>query len=330
MSKDVLPTVDDVVEAAERIASWIIETPVLESQLLNQRLGCRVLLKAECLQHAGSFKVRGALNRLLGLSHAERAAGVVAFSSGNHAQSIALAGRWLGVPVTVVMPDDAPEIKLRNTRAWGAEIVSYNRRHEDREQIAAELAQRRGCALVPPFDHPDVIAGQGTVGLELAQFADRHGIELEQVYVPCGGGGLIAGCALALRAAFPSCEVQPVEPEGWDDTLRALASGDRQRVEGHPATLCDGLMASTPGAMTFALNRKLLGRGVTVTDSEVRYAIAFAARHLRLVLEPSGAVALAAVLKREHRSGATVAVVLSGGNVDLALLRGVLEEFPEL
>jgi threonine dehydratase len=325
---DELPTVNDVVEAAERLADWIIETPVLESQVLNQRLGCRLLLKAECLQHAGSFKIRGALNRLLRLSHAERAAGVVAYSSGNHAQSLALAGLWLGVPVTIVMPSDAPEIKLQNTRAWGAEVVTYDRHREDRERIATELAQRRGCALVPPFDHPDVIAGQGTVGLELAQFADRHGVELMQVYVPCGGGGLIAGCALALRAAFPECEVLPVEPDGWDDTLRSLRSGERQQVVGHPPTLCDGLMARTPGAMTFALNRERLTMGLTVADGLVRHAIACAIRHLRLVLEPSGAVALAAALGQRHTPGTAIAVVLSGGNVDRALLRATLEEFP--
>jgi threonine dehydratase len=323
-----LPTLEDVADAAARVSDWLIATPCLESQLLNQRVGHRVLIKAECLQHGGSFKIRGALNRLLRLSHAERAAGVVAFSSGNHAQSVALAGKWLGVPVTIVMPSDAPSVKQFNTRMWGAEVVLYDRQRQDRERLAAKIAEQRGAALVPPFDHPDVIAGQGTVGRELAQYARRRILELSRVYVPCGGGGLIAGSALAVRAAFPDCAVIPVEPEAYDDTLRSLRSGERQVVKGHPVSLCDGLMARAPGVMTFALNRRLLAPGLTVTDAEVRHAMAFALRHLRVVLEPSGAVGLAAVLKGPAPAGGVSAVVLSGGNVEPELLRSVLAEFP--
>ena len=326
---DGLPTSEDVAEAAVRLLDWVLATPCLEAQMLNQRVGHRVLVKAECLQHGGSFKIRGALNRLLRLSHDERRAGIVAFSSGNHAQAVALAGKWLGVPVTIVMPSDAPSVKQFNTRLWGAELVLYDRQREDRERIAARIAERRGLALLPPFDHPDVIAGQGTVGLELAQFADQRGLELDRVYVPCGGGGLIAGSALALKALFPSCTVVPVEPAGYDDTLRSLRAGERQVVAGHPRSLCDGLMARTPGVVTFALNRHLLAEGQTVNDAEVRHAMAFALRHLRVVVEPSGAVALAALLKQSTPREGVSGLVLSGGNVEPELLRAVLAEFPQ-
>lgn len=313
---NVLPTATDVEEASERLAGWVIETPVLESATLNERLGTRLLLKAECLQHGGSFKIRGALNRILQLAHAERSAGVVAFSSGNHAQSVALAARWLGVRATIVMPADAPRIKQDATRELGAEIVLYDREREDREAIAAGIAERRGAALVPPFDHPDVIAGQGTVGLELARAAARRRLDLVALYVPCSGGGLVAGCALAVQQRFSSCAVYAVEPEGWNDTERSLAHGAREVVANGPPTLCDGLRVPTPGAITFAINRERLTGVVTIDDDEALHAMALAAKRLRLVLEPSGAAGLAAALKQAQRSRAAVGVVLSGGNVD--------------
>lgn len=313
---NVLPTADDVQEASERLAEWVIETPVLESQALNERLGTRLLLKAECLQHGGSFKIRGALNRMLQLSHAERSAGVVAFSSGNHAQSVALAARWLGVRATIVMPADAPRVKREATRAWGADIVLYDRQREDREQIAARIAEQRGASIVPPFDHQDVIAGQGTVGLELARAAVRRKVNLVAVYVPCSGGGLVAGTALAVQQRFEGCAVHAVEPQGWNDTALSLAHGARRVAEGTGATLCDALQAPTPGAITFAVNRQRLAGALTVTDDEVLHAMAVAAKHLRLVLEPSGAAGLAAALKQPQRGRAGIGVVLSGGNVD--------------
>lgn len=325
----VLPTVESVDEAAVRIGDWLIATPILEHDELNARAGARVLVKAESLQHTGSFKIRGALNRLLRVTHDERAFGVVAYSSGNHAQGVAMAAQWLGVDATIVMPEDAPEIKKTNTRALGAEIVLYDRYSEDREQIAADIVERRGAVLVPAFDHPDVIAGQGTVGLETARFAARRRLALDGFFAPCGGGGLIGGSALAINRAFPHCDIVAVEPKSYDDTGRSLAASSRQSVEGHPATLCDALMAPTPGALTFALNRELLARAVTVTDAQALHAMAFAARYLKTVLEPSGAVALAAVLDGAAASMSCVGLVLSGGNVDRAVLERALAEYPE-
>jgi threonine dehydratase len=327
---DVLPTALDVEEARGRLKDWLIATPTLVSEHLNERVGCGVLVKAECVQHAGSFKIRGALNRILQLRHAERSAGLVAYSSGNHAQSVALAARWLDTHATIVMPDDAPTIKTANTRAWGAEIVTYDRRREDREEIASRIAQAQGSAIVPPFDHPHVIAGQGTVGLELALAAKARRLDLAAVYVPCGGGGLIAGCALALEQEFPACKVVAIEPERYDDTARSLAKGERQVVERHAPTICDGLMAPTPGAITFAVNRTHVAQALAVGDAEVRRAMAFAARHLKVVVEPSGAVALAAVMNGLDGMGEKwIGVVLSGGNVDPELLASVLAEYPD-
>ena len=326
---DVLPTVGDVEEAGGRLRDWLLATPVLESDVLNQRAGTRVLVKAESLQFGGAFKIRGALNRLLQLSYNERSAGVVAFSSGNHAQGVALAAKWLGVHATIVMPKDAPKIKQFNTRTLGAEIVLYDRYREDREHIAAQIAAERGAALVPAFDHPDIIAGQGTVGLELGRHAQIKGLTLEAFYAPCGGGGLIAGCGLSLSALFPECRFYAVEPEGYDETRRSLSAGSRQVVRGHPTTICDALMAPTPGAITFAINRRILAAGIVVTDAQAAHAMAFGARYLKLILEPSGAVALAAVLSQAAVDYDCVGVVLSGANVDTNVFMDVLSDHPD-
>lgn len=324
MMNNVLPTIADVVDAEARLRGWLVATPVLESDAINRRVGARVLFKAECLQHTGSFKIRGALNRLLQLSAAERRAGVVAFSSGNHAQAVALAARWLEVPATIVMPADAPKIKLERTRGHGAEVVLYDREREDREAIAARIAQQRGAALVPPFDHAHVIAGQGTVGLELAHTTRSRNLRVDTLYVPCSGGGLVAGCALGLKSAWPDCAVYAVEPRGFEDHAASLAAGERRTVEPGATTLCDGLRAPTPGAITFAINRRELAGALAVDDEQVRGAMAVAAEHLKVVVEPSGAAALAAVLAARPAPGACIAVVLSGGNVDTALLTEIL------
>ena len=326
---DVLPTARDVEEVHGRLMGWLIATPVLEFEVLNLRADSRVLVKAESLQHTGSFKIRGALNRLLQLGYEERSAGVVAFSSGNHAQGVAMAAKWLGVSATIVMPKDAPKIKQFNTRTLGAEIVLYDRYTEDREHIAAKIAQETGAALVPAFDHPDIIAGQGTVGLETARYARSKGLELNAFYCPCGGGGLIAGCSLSINSFFDDCSVFAIEPESYDDTKRSLESGERQMVSGHPPTICDALMALTPGAITFTLNRELLAGGITVTDDQAAHAVAFAARHLKLVLEPAGAVALAAVLAGAAKDLDCVALVLSGANVDHERFLRILGEYPD-
>lgn len=323
---NVLPTVADVADAYVRLRDWIVDTPVLESVALNRLAGTRLLFKAECLQHSGSFKIRGAMNRLLRLSFDERSAGVVAFSSGNHAQAVALAAHWLGVHATIVMPADAPKVKIDGTRAWGAEVVLYDRVREDREQIASALAAASGAALVPPFDHPHVIAGQGTAALELARTARGRRVELEALYVPCSGGGLIAGSALAIKSVFPECAVYAVEPQDYDDTARSLAAGERCVVAAPAApTICDGLRAHTPGAITFAINRRLLSGAIAVDDRQVLGAMALAAQHLKVVVEPSGAAALAAVLAAPPQGRSCVGVILSGGNVESALLQSALQ-----
>jgi len=327
---NVLPTVEDVEAADERLSDWLVDTPVLESELLNQRAGTRILLKAECLQHGGSFKIRGALNRLLQLSYEERSTGVVAFSSGNHAQSVARAAKWLGIRATIVMPADAPKIKLQGTRRWGAQVVLYDRDSEDRERIAVRIAEEAGAALIPPFDHPHVIAGQGTAALELTRTARARKLTLDAVYVPCSGGGLAAGSVLAIEPAFPSCAVYAVEPQMYDDTRQSLAAGERRMLETHPSTICDALRAPTPGAITFAINRSRLAGVVTVDDAQVLQAMAAAARDLKLVVEPSGAVGLAAALQESQRGRGCIGVILSGGNVDPEMLTSALLAYPDV
>ena len=319
-----LPTVADVDDAEARLRGWVVETPVLESDAINTRVGARVLLKAECLQHTGSFKIRGALNRLLQLSADERAAGVVAFSSGNHAQAVALAARWLKVPATIVMPADAPKVKVERTREHGAEVVLYDREREDREAIAAGIAKQRGAAIVPPFDHPHIMAGQGTLALELARAARARHLAIDAFYAPCSGGGLVGGCALALKREWPSCAVYAVEPKGFEDHAASLAAGERRTVAPGGTTLCDGLRAPMPGAITFAINKRELAGARAVDDAQIRAAMALAVQQLKVVVEPSGAAALAAVLAEPRPIGACVAVVLSGGNVDAELLAEVL------
>ena len=320
-----MPDFGDVRAAAARLAGHARRTPLLGATPLDGLTGGRILLKLETLQHTGSFKFRGAYNRLAQLDAAQCQAGVVAFSSGNHAQGVALAARLLGIPATIVMPADAPRVKMQNTLALGAEVVTYDRLRESREQIAARLAHQRSAVLVPSFDDPDIIAGQGTVGLEIAEQAIEMGFELDDVVVCASGGGLVAGTALALRELSPSTRVWTAEPEGHDDHRRSLAAG--RRLSNAPGTrsICDALLAPEPGELTFDINRRLLAGGLAVSDTEVKAAIAYAARTLKLVVEPGGAVALASVLSgRIESSGRTIAVVLSGGNIDDGLLREVL------
>jgi threonine dehydratase len=312
-----LPDIAALRAAAERLAGRAIVTPLLESPLLNARLGRRLLVKAETLQRTGSFKFRGAMNAILQLDAAQRRAGVVAYSSGNHAQGVASAAQLLGVPATIVMPADAPAIKVANTRGYGAEIVLYDRWRESREAIGARLAAERGASLIPPYDDPRVIAGQGTVGLELAAQARALGVALDALLVPASGGGLVAGCALALAAESPVTAVYTAEPKAADDWRRSLAAGTRLANDPAARSICDALLAPTPGEIPFALGRKLLAGGVAVSDAEVLAAIAAAFADLKLVVEPGGATALAAVLagklEARHR---TIAVIASGGNVD--------------
>jgi threonine dehydratase len=313
----VLPTAADVRAAAVRLDGVARVTPLLAGTPLDDATGGRILLKLEPLQHTGSFKVRGAYNRLVQLSPAERAAGVVAFSSGNHAQGVAWSARRLGIAAAIVMPADAPRTKVDNTRALGAEVILYDRVRENREQMAAALARERGATLVPSYDDPHIIAGQGTVGLELMAQAAALGVAPDDVVVCCSGGGLVSGCALAVKDASPDSRVFSAEPEAFDDTCRSLAAGRRETNPPGRHSICDALQAQTPGVLTFALMQRLLAGGLAVSDAEVRRAMAWAFRHMKLVVEPGGAVALAAVLSgRLDVRGRTVAVVVSGGNVD--------------
>lgn len=312
-----LPTCDDVRAAAARIKSAAYVTPLLRCPALDQLTDAAVLLKAESLQRTGSFKIRGAFNRLSQLDDRERQAGVVAWSSGNHAQGVAAAAKQLNISATIVMPADAPVIKSNNVRALGAEIIAYDRANEDREIIARRIAEKRGAIIVPSYDDPHIIAGQGTVGLEIMDQAQAMGLEVDDIVVPVSGGGLIAGIGLAARAANPAVKLYGAEPSGFDDHCRSLASGQRERNRSSANALCDALLAPAPGALTWAINAEGMAGCYAVDDDQIADAVAFAFRSLKLVLEPSGSAALAAVLGNAHvMAGRTVAVVLSGGNVD--------------
>jgi threonine dehydratase len=317
---------EDVADAAARIAGQAYRTPLLHAGGELAAAARSVVVKAENLQIGGSFKFRGAYNRLAQLDAAQRARGVVAWSSGNHAQGVAAAGRRLGVATTIVMPRDAPRTKIDGTAQLGAEIVFYDRYTENREAIARALAGERGATLVPSYDDPDVIAGQGTVGLEIIEQSQRLlGSTPGVLLVPCGGGGLVAGCAIAFERLSPRTRIYCVEPAGFDDTARSLASGRREHALEGSRTVCDALMAPTPGELTWPINRRLLAGGISVTDAMVTAAVAYAWREMKLVLEPGGAVAIAALLHglldcRNQR----VAVVASGGNVDVQWYRDAL------
>ncbi len=316
----------DVEDAAGRLEGLAVRTPLLESAILNDRLGGRLLVKAETLQRTGSFKFRGAFNFISRLDDQARRAGVVAYSSGNHAQGVAHAAQISGTPALIVMPRDAPRTKIANTRAYGAEVVFYDRLSESREEIGERLAGERGLTLVRPYDDPLIIAGQGTAGLELAAQARAMEARLDAVLVPCGGGGLIAGCALALAAHSPSSKLFAVEPEGFDDTARSLAAGRRLGNADSAKSFCDALLAPTPGELTFAVNGRLLAGGLVVGDGAVAEAMSVAFGFFKLVVEPGGAVALAAALSGVFDcSGKTVCVVCSGGNVDPEVFRQALE-----
>jgi threonine dehydratase len=317
----VLPvSVADIDAAAEVLAPVAVRTPLLSSPALDAATGNRIFLKPEVLQRTGSFKFRGAYNKLASLSPELRRAGVVGFSSGNHAQGVAAAAQLLGVRATIVMPSDAPASKRERTAGYGAEVVLYDRDREDREAIARDIAGRSGATLVRPFDDPMVIAGQGTVGREIAEDLAALGVAPDLVVAPASGGGLVAGTALAVKARFPQALAMSAEPEGFDDHARSLVAGRRESNPADGRTICDALMMAIPGEVTFAINRLLLAGGVAVSDAEVGRAVGFAFRELKLVVEPGGAVALAALLagKLEVR-GKTVAIVLSGGNVDADL-----------
>lgn len=314
-----LPGIAQVRSAAESLRGVAVRTPLLRHPGLDAALGATCVIKPETLQRTGSFKLRGAYNRMRQLSDAERARGVVAFSSGNHAQGVACAAQLLGIPATIVMPADAPAMKIANTRAYGARVQLYDRFFEQREAVADRLVTESGATLIRPYDDPAVIAGQGTCGLELTEQAGTENLELDTVLVACGGGGLAAGCAMAVHDAWPSAVIYGVEPVGFDDHARSLAAGERVRNPEGTSSICDALLAPTPGARTFAINRRHLAGGLAVTDAEVVAAVAYAYRALKLVVEPGGAVTLAAALAgRLDLRGRRVGLILSGANVDPA------------
>jgi threonine dehydratase len=313
-------TAADIDAAAQVLAPYAVRTPLLSSPALDAMTGARVLFKPEVLQRTGSFKFRGAFNKMSAIPEARRAGGVVAFSSGNHAQGVAAAAQLLGMRATIVMPADAPVAKRERTRAYGAEVVLYDRLREDREAIARRLAAERGATLVPPYDDPEIIAGQGTVGREIAEDMQILGVAPDVVIAPASGGGLIAGIAVAVKARYPQADVMTAEPAGFDDHARSLRAGRREAHDGKTRTICDALMAPIPGEVTFAINRALGVQGVVASDDEVGAAVGAAFRELKLVVEPGGAVGMAALLAgRCEVRGKTVVVVLSGGNVDADL-----------
>ena len=325
-SSETAPDIGDIREAAGRLAGKAVRTPLLESPLLNERLGGRLLIKAEPLQRTGSFKFRGACNAIAQLDAAAHKAGVVAWSSGNHAQGVAAAAALFGVPALIVMPSDAPAIKIENTRAWGAGIRLYDRASDNREEIGAEIARERGATIIKPYDNGHVIAGQGTVGLEIAAQAGERDLGVDAVAVPCGGGGLTAGIALAMAAESPDTEIWIAEPEGFDDTVLSLGAGERVEIDVNATrSICDALLSPTPGEITFPVNRRLLSGGVAIGDGDVRDAMRTAFREFKLVVEPGGAAALAAVLRgKVDCRGRVVVAVCSGGNVDPLMFAEIL------
>jgi threonine dehydratase len=313
-------TAEAVARAAERLAGVVHRTPVVTSRTLDGRVGGRVFLKCESLQRMGAFKFRGAYNKIAQLTPAERAGGVVAFSSGNHAQGVALAAKLLGVPATIVMPSDAPASKVAATREYGAEIVFYERATMNRVEIAAGIARDKGATLVPPYDDPEIIAGQGTAALELLQ----NEPELDVLVVPVGGGGLLAGSALAATALRPGIAIYGVEPEAGDDFAQSFARGERVEIP-VPKTIADGQQTTSPGELTFPIVKRLCAGILTVSDDDLRAAMRFAFERLKLVIEPSGASALAALLAgKVTLAGRRTGVIISGGNVDAAAYAAII------
>jgi len=317
-----LPSFEGVLDAARQINGVAVRTPLIESPALNAVVGGRVLMKAENLQRAGAFKFRGAYNRISRLNAEQKARGVVAFSSGNHAQGVAAAAALVGTSAIIVMPSDSPRVKVEGVIGFGGEVRLYDRWTESREAIGAAIAAERGSVLVPPFDDPFIIEGQGTVALEMLDQADAP---MDQLLCGASGGGLMAGINLVMAERSPQTKVIVVEPEAYDDTARSLAAGERVGHPQGPPSICDALMSPMPGVLTWPINRRLAG-ALTVSDAEVAEAVRFAFRHLKLVVEPGGAVSLAALLSgKSETKGRTTGIVLSGGNVDAVLYGEILE-----
>lgn len=324
-SKPLPPVYDDILRARDRLAGHAVITPLISVPLLDSITGGKVFLKAENLQKTGSFKFRGAYNSLSQIAVADRSKGVVACSSGNHAQGVAEAARMLDMPATIVMPEDAPETKRARTERSGAKVVTYDRNGEDREAIAEQIRAATGAKFVHPFNDPDVIAGQGTSGLELCESLTGANLDLDMFLSCCGGGGLTAGTTLAVKHAFPDCACYAVEPQDFDDYTRSLRSGARETNSKEAVSICDALLSESPGELSFAINQGTVSNGLTVSDDEALQAVAFAFREAKLVVEPGGAVALAALLTgKVDVTGKTVVAMLSGGNIDADMMMRAL------
>ncbi|MES0825876.1 threonine ammonia-lyase [Ruegeria sp. SCP11] len=321
-----MSTLEMIEAAADRLQGHVRETPLLTSPFLDELADRRVLVKPECLQHTGSFKFRGAWSAISALSEVDRKRGVIAYSSGNHAQGVASAAALHGISSVIVMPSDAPQLKIDNTRALGGEVVLYDRANESREEIGKALASERGLTLIRPYDEPQVIAGQGTTGLEIARQASAMGIEKADVLVCCGGGGLTSGIALALEGHAPGLRARPCEPEGFDDVKRSLATGQIQNNNAAAGNICDAILTPQPGDITFPILKRLCGPGLSVTEEEAMQAMALAFLRLKIVLEPGGAVSLASALfRKDEIEGEAVIVVASGGNTDPEVFGKALE-----
>jgi threonine dehydratase len=332
IDKNLLPTAADIEAAATRLKGVAVRTPLVNFPVLDERLGARVFLKVETLQRTGSFKFRGAYNKVSSIPQDKRAAGVVAFSSGNHAQGVAMAARLLGMPATIVMPSDAPKAKRNRTLALGAEVVPYDRdAGEDRAAIAARIVKERGATLVPPYDDPLIIAGQGTIGLEIVEGLATLGLKPEIVVVGVSGGGLAAGISLGVKSRVPEARMFTAEPQDFDDTARSFVSGHREANDKVSGSICDALMSNTPGEWTFPINQELIGQGISASDEEVGRAVRYAFEELKLVVEPGGAIGLAALLAGKLDSicdirGKVVVAILSGGNVDVDMFGKLIAE----
>ena len=325
MTDQLLPEYSDVTSAYKRIESNIIKTPLLNFPVLDEQVGGQVFLKAENLQRSGSFKFRGALNKLLSIPQGDRHNGVVACSSGNHAQGVALASKLLEINACIVMPADAPSIKIENTRSCGSEVILYDRAKEDRDQIAQSICEKTGRILVHPYNDSKIIAGQGTSALEVLEQLDQVGEKADNYLICAGGGGLTAGSALILSKISPQTKLYTVEPVEFDDHLRSFKSGNRERNKKLSGSICDALLANSPGELSFEINKSKVFGGLTVSDSQVAFAVSFAFRNLKLVVEPGGVAGLAAVLANKLAvNGQTTVVVLSGGNIDSEMLNKCL------
>ena len=321
-----MSTVDLIYEAQSRLQDNIRETPLLSSPFIDQLAGRRVIIKAECLQHTGSFKYRGAWSAISSLSDEVRTRGVLAYSSGNHAQGIAAVAKRFNSPAIIIMPSDAPKLKIKNTKLMGAEVILYDRSKHSREDIGEKISFERGLMLIKPYDDSLVIAGQGTLGLELARQLKTLEVKKADVLICCGGGGLCAGVALAFSDVAPDLRVRPCEPESYDDTARSLKSGKRETNNNLSQSICDAILTPTPGEKTFPILKELVGPGLVVSDDEVLFTIAEIFYRLKLVSEPGGAVGLAAALHRQDQiSGDAVVAVVTGGNIDFEILKKAFE-----